>query len=345
MVEINGRKIGTGEPCFIVAEISCSHAGSYRKAKLLVRAAAMAGADAVKFQVFRPQELTCKSEHPAYVLKNTAWKGRTLFDLYRKAETPREWIGALFDLAESYGIVPFASVFGYDSLDLLERLGCEAYKIASAEVSDLEFVKAVQRTGKPVFLSDGMATPMQLALALDELQEQAVLLKCVSEYPARASDYRLRAIQQMSKTILPIGLSDHTKGSHLAVAAVALGACAVEKHLMLQPEDYWWWNRPLDKGHSVTPAGFSSMVRQIREVEMALALPSIIGATTEAGASFRQRLVFREDLGAGTEIDTTHLRTARCSEGMEPDRWEEVYGRTTNRAVRMGDPVTEECLR
>ena len=344
MVEINGKKIGPGNPCFIVSEISCNHAGSFRRAKLLVRAAAMAGADAVKFQCFRPQELTVKSEHPAYVLQDTAWKGRTLWDLYSKAETPRAWLEDLFDLTRAYGLVPFATVFSEDGLRFLRGLGCPAYKIASAEVSNLDLVKAVRRTGKPVFLSDGMGTPKQVAAAIDELQEQAVLLKCVSEYPARARDYRLGLIQSLSGTVLPMGLSDHTLGSHLAVAAVAVGACVVEKHLMLHPEEYWWWNRPLDRGHSVTPEGFAAMVGQIREIEAALALAPRMGATTDTGASFRQRLVFRIDLPAGMKINTTYLRTARCSEGLEPDRWEDAYGRITKRAVRMGDPVTEECL-
>ena len=331
--------IGPGHPCFIIAEVSCSHVGSLRRAKQLIRDSAKAGADAVKFQMYGPWDMTLDVDHPAYRLKDTAWKGRRLWDLYEQARTPTGWFPELFELARSLGLVPFVSIFDPGHVSVTEALGMELYKIASCEVAWLDLVRAAAGTGKPVILSDGMASPKQLTAALEVVGDQAILLRCVSEYPAKPESYRLQNIRALAGTGVRVGLSDHTTGTHTAVAAVALGACVVEKHIM--SDHYWPWNQTLDKGHSVTPAAFGEMVRQIREIEAALILPARMGQPGAAGSSFRRRLVFRLDLDAGTVVDAeTDIAVVRCAEGWEPDWIDKIHGQTLRDDVERGDPVT-----
>ena len=343
-IQIGDRKVGPGHPVWIVAEISCNHAGSLRRARALVRAAAEAGADAVKFQLFKPRDLTVDSNHLGYRLANGPWAGKTLWELCEQAETPRSWVGELFELAERLGLEPFYSVFSPSAIDLAVRgLGVRVLKVASAEVPWLDLVHRCADTGLPVIVSDGMATAPQLAAALDLLQGDGVLLHCVSEYPAPPESYRLQLLADLAQTILPVGLSDHTLGHDVAVAAVALGACVVEKHLML---DRWHYGLrlPLDAGHSLTPGQFAEMVQAIRATEKAMSGPAILGRTEEAGAQWRRRLVFASGRDPGQLIRDHHVTVKRCGMGLEPERMGQVLGRRLAKSVERGDPVTTEVL-
>ena len=343
-IQIGDRKVGPGHPVWIVAEISCNHAGSLRRARALVWAAAKAGADAVKFQMFDPGDLTMDSTHLGYRLAHGPWAGKRLWDLYRRAETPLWWLKGLFRLARGLDLEPFCSVFRPTGLAYAEiGLGVQVLKIASPEVSWPELVKECAATGLPVILSDGMATAPQLAAALDLLQGDGVLLHCVSEYPAPPESYRLQLLADLAQTILPVGLSDHTLGHDVAVAAVALGACVVEKHLML---DRWHYGLrlPLDAGHSLTPGQFAEMVQAIRATEKAMSGPAILGRTEEAGAQWRRRLVFASGRDPGQLIRDHHVTVKRCGMGLEPERMGQVLGRRLAKSVERGDPVTTEVL-
>ena len=344
MIHIGNHPIGKGHPCFILAEISCNHNGSFDLAQKLVRAAAWAGADAVKFQTYRPSCLAVQSDHKAHRLTSGPWAGKRLWDLYEEAQTPWEWLVPLFDLARELGLVPLTSVSSLEGLQYVETtVDPVAYKIPSADVTDAELLKAVALTGKPVIISDGMTTPTQLGQALHILGSQAVLLRCVSEYPASPESYRLSVIRELSGGSVPIGISDHTRGDHIAVASVALGARVIEKHIMLPPEDYE--TEPLDVGHSVIPREFARMVRHVRAVERSLAALPSLGVEDGVGTGFRRRLVFIADLPKGAQIRPEHIRTARCGEGLEPEDAPRVFGRAVVGDVRYGDPVTEDILR
>ena len=335
--------IGPGNPCFIIGEVSCNHAGSLRRAKALVRDCALAGADAVKFQMYSPRSMTMNVDHPAYRLTDTVWKGQHLWDLYTMAQTPTAWLKPLFALAREYGLVPFASVFHPDDVWYLDGLGAELYKIASCEVTWPALVREIADTGKPVILSDGMATPEQLGAALEILGGRAILLRCVSEYPAKPESYRLQNIRFLANAGTRVGISDHTTGTHTAVAAVALGACVVEKHIMSR----WYppWNQTLDRGHSVTPKVFAEMVRQIREVEAALALAPRMGQPGQTGSTWRRRLVFAGPRKAGTILDpSSDIEVVRCSQGWEPELEERLRGKILATNVKRGDPVTAKVL-
>ena len=345
--EVGERKIGPGEPVFIVAEISCNHAGSLRRARALVRAAARAGADAVKFQAYTAREITCDSERPAYRIPRGPWAGRRLFDLYTEAATPYEWLPELFRLARDRGLYPFASVFGRPGLAAVRELRPALYKVASAEVTDAGLVEMIAGEGTPVVLSDGMATAEQLATALDILDggDRAALLHCVSAYPAAPESYRLKLIRGLveSGTTMPVGLSDHTRGSTVAVAAVALGASVVEKHLMLPRWRYW--ARPLDAGHSEEPRDFAATVEAIRKAEGAMRGPAEVGRSAKAGAAWRRRLVFAHGIGRGRVLTEADVMTRRAGLGLEPDRLRSVIGQRLTVDVRRGDPVVEEAWR
>ena len=343
-IQIGNRTVGPGHPVWIVAEIGPNHSGSLRRAKRLVRAAAEAGADAVKFQAFLPADLTVNSRHPAYRLREGAWKGRTLWGLYSEALTPPSWFPELFALARELGLEPFASAFSPAAVRDLESLGVRVHKLASAEVSHEKLVEKMAATGRPVILSDGMATTLQLATALDRIgQENTALLHCVSGYPAEPWEYRLQLIRELaSKTGQVVGLSDHTRGTLTAVAAVALGASIVEKHLML--EHWKYWKAPLDAGHSLDPGEFAHLVGAIRLTEETMALPPVMGRSPETGGQWRRRLVFRRALAKGETVTASELDVKRCGEGLEPDQGAEVFGRKLAVGIRGGDPVTEGVL-
>jgi len=335
--------VGGGFPCFIMAEISCSHNGSLALARKLVEVAAWAGADAVKFQTYRPGCLAVDSPHKAHRLASGPWAGKRLWDIYQEAMTPWEWLPELFALATHLGLVPLTSVSSLEGLQYVETtVDPLAYKIPSADVTDLDLVRAIANTGKPVILSDGMTRPDQLKSALEVLAGQAILLRCVSEYPASPESYRLGVIRPLAKTSVPIGISDHTTDYTVAVASVALGAQVIEKHLMLMPGDYE--TDPLDVGHSVDPRQFAHMVRAVRKVERSLAAVPRLGVEDGVGTGFRRRLVFASDLEEGAVVGPDSIRSARCSQGLEPDAAEHVIGRTVLEAVRYGDPVTKEVV-
>jgi N-acetylneuraminate synthase len=353
---IAGRQLGPGHPVFIVAEISCNHRGSLDLARHLVHAAKDAGADAVKFQCYLPSELTMDSDHPTYVMTEGPWAGRRLYDLYTEAATPFEWFHELFALAHNIGLIPFASVFGSESLALMQSLACPAYKIASAEVEDLDLVRMVAETGRPVIFSDGMTKGPARAKMLRVLHDaqnrsegemsNALRLRCISEYPATPESYGLGDFIYRDFNG-PWGISDHTLGNEVAIAAIALGACMVEKHLMLERDvyasrvirgddprrdDYM----PLDAGHSLTPAQFAEYVAAIRRTE-AMMQPRNPDAS-QTSSQWRRRLVFARDIHAGERITNADLRTARCSMGLEPSERSHVIG-SAEYDIKAGTPT------
>jgi len=254
--------------CRIVAELSANHLGHLDRALEIIEAAAAAGASAVKFQTFTPEQMA----EPGVVIQSGPWAGREALDLYREAHTPREWHGPLFARARELGIVAFSSVFHPDDVDFLETLGCPMYKIASFEINDLPLIRRAARTGKPVIISTGMASleEIELAAAVVECayspRGHLTLLKCTSAYPARPNDAHLATMMDMRNRIgCEVGLSDHTLGIGVAVAAAALGATMIEKHLTLARSD----GGP-DAAFSMEPDEFVQMVTECRRAAEAV---------------------------------------------------------------------------
>lgn len=248
---------------FIVAELSANHLGSLDRAMALVEAASKAGADAIKLQTFTPSQMA----DAGTILESGPWAGHDLLDLYRQAHTPREWHKPLFDRAIELGLIPFSSVFHPDDVDFLETLGCPMYKISSFELLDLDLIRHVAIIEKPLIISTGMGTEEEIECAVWAAgARHLTLLKCTSSYPASLEDCNLVTIPVMYELFgCDVGLSDHTLGSTAAVAATALGAVMIEKHLTLSRTD-----GGLDAGFSAEPEEFSAMVAACKEAAIAL---------------------------------------------------------------------------
>jgi len=306
---------------FIVAEISANHSGSLEKALELVKSAAEAGAEGVKFQTFTPEKMAVP-----YKLKSGPWKGRDLIDLYKEAHTPRSWFPTLFIEARDLGLVPFSTPFSIEDVDFLETLNCSIYKIASFELVDLELVEYTAKTGKPLYISTGQASKDEIGIAYTTARKytEVTLLHCVSEYPTKLENANILTMAALKQFGCKVGLSDHSKGSIAAIAATVLGAEVIEKHL----------GQGLDKSFSMAPEDFKQMVTDCRNAEKVLGKVKYGGDLT-----LRRSLYFNQNLKAGTEIKEGHLKTARPNLGLSPIRINEVLGTILDKDVKKDDSV------
>lgn len=346
-IKLGERQIGPGQPTFVIAELSANHGGSLARAEELVHAAAQAGADAVKLQTYTPGSITLDSDQPWFsVGPGTLWTGRRLYDLYAEAQTPWEWHAPLFELARSLGLEPLSAPFDSGAVDDLVGLGVRALKVASFELVDTGLLEHVASTCLPVLLSTGMATLPEIDRAVATLRgagcEDLVLLRCNSGYPASPGEMDLRTIPHMVDTWqTPVGLSDHTLGHAAATAAIALGACVVEKHLTGSRAD-----ETADSAFSLEPEEFGQLVRSVREAEAALGTVRYGPSPAEAvSLPFRRSLFFLRDLAAGAVVDAGAVGSRRPALGLEPRHEAVVVGRRVTRAVRRGDPVAWDLLR
>lgn len=327
---------------FIVAELSANHLGSLERALKIIDAAKGAGADAVKFQCYRPDAMVADGGE---VIAEGPWAGRRLGELYEEAQTPHRWFETLFAYARSADIEPFASVFSAEDIPMLEGLRCPRYKIASFELVDLPLIRAVARTGKPLILSTGMSSLEEIEEALFHAKQggaqDITLLKCTSAYPATAADANLATMGHLRETFnRDVGLSDHTLGIAVPVSATMLGATMIEKHFTLRRSD----GGP-DAAFSLEPQEFSEMVKACREA--AQAVGEVRYGPTEAELpqlALRRSLYFTEDLERGRMIRSVSVRTARPALGLPPSKLDQVVGSTLARAVKAGEPVTADTL-
>ena len=342
---IQGRRIGPNEPVYVIAEMSCNHHGRYEEAEAIVRAAKDAGADAVKLQTYTPDTMTLDSDQPWFKIKGTIWDGRGLYDLYREAMTPWEWHAPLKKLADSLGLHLFSSPFDPTAVAFLEKLGVPAYKIASFENGDLPLMRLVAAAGKPVILSTGTALPEEIDEAVAALKgagvKQLALLKCVSAYPAPPEEMNLRAIRTLSEKYgVPVGLSDHTLGSAVAIAAAALGACVLEKHLTLSRAA----GGP-DAPFSMEPKEFSEMTAALRAVHSALGDGKPGPSPSERPSrAFRRSLFAVKDVRAGESFTAENVRAIRPGNGLPPREYDAVLGRKAAKDVRRGTPLSWDLV-
>jgi N-acetylneuraminate synthase len=342
---IAGRAISSAHPPFVVAELSANHHGELATAIALIDAAHAAGADAVKLQTYRPDTITLDDAGEDFTIRGGLWDGRTLYSLYAEAYTPWEWHAPLFARARERGILAFSSPFDSTAVDLLEDLGCPAYKIASFEAVDLPLIRYVAGTGKPMIVSTGMADADEIAEAVAAARDggctQLALLHCVSGYPAAPGDYNLRTLADMiARFGLVTGLSDHTLDNTTAIAAVALGAALVEKHFTLDRRG----GGP-DDSFSLEPAGLAELCTGVRTAWAALgAVDYGLKPGERANVKFRRSLYFVRDLAAGEVVTADAVRSVRPGYGVAPKHLPDVLGRRARHAIRAHAPVRLEDL-
>ncbi len=344
-ITIAGRQIGPGNPVWIVAEIG-ANARTYYDAERLIIEAHEAGADAVKVQAIRPDGITLDCDNEHFQIKDGPWKGRTLWDLYEECAMPWLWFDGLKRVTEALGMTFFASVFCKESVDFCESLGMPAYKIASFELVDLPLIRYAASKGRPVILSTGMATKEEIKEALclfrgrsSSEYDPVAVLHCVSAYPANPVDANLERIRADGEFFV-MGLSDHTLGIAVPVAAVALGACIIEKHLCLDRSA----GGP-DSAFSLEPAEFKAMVDAVRVAEQAMGEVKYGATESErANLQFRRSLFVVADVRAGERYSPENVRSIRPASGLHPRFFDEVCGRRAARDVARGTPLGWEMV-
>ena len=339
-VTIAGRKIGQAHPPYVIAEMSGNHNGDIARAMRLIDAAAEAGADAVKLQTYTADTITIDHDGPGFRLEGGLWAGRTLHDLYREAHTPWEWHAPLFEHARRRGIAIFSSPFDPTAIELLESLDAPAYKIASFELIDLPLIQRAARTGKPLVMSTGLATLGEIEEAVAAARAagaaQILLLHCTSAYPTPPEEANLRTIRHMADGFaVPVGLSDHTMGIAVPVAAVALCAVAIEKHFTLARAD----GGP-DSAFSLEASELKDMVAACRTAWAALGQVDYGVSPGEGGGRFvRRSLYVVEDIAAGAPLTAKNVRSIRPGFGLLPKHLPDVLGRPATRALKRGEPL------
>lgn len=340
------RGIGFGYPVYIVAELSANHNQNYEQAVQIIHAAKEAGADAVKLQTYTADTITLKSDGEYFQISGgTLWDGRTLHDLYAEAHTPWAWQPKLKEVAESLGLDCFSSPFDETAVDFLEQMRVPAYKLASPELVDIPLIQKIARTGKPLIMSTGMATLEEIREAIDTARQagatKLALLKCTSSYPARPEQMNLRMIPDLAREFqIPIGLSDHGMDVTVPVAAVALGACIIEKHLTL--------DRSLkgpDSGFSLEPQEFKAMVDAVRTAERALGDGSLRADDVEAKSrAFRRSLFAVRPVKRGELFTSENVRSIRPSQGLHTRHLLEILGRRAACDIERGTPLSWELI-
>jgi pseudaminic acid synthase len=332
---------------YIVAEMSGNHNGSLDRALALVDAAADAGAHAIKIQTYTADTMTVDVKHPRFQISkgHDLWSGEYLYQLFERAHTPWDWHDAIFSRARERGITPFSSPFDRTAVDLLEKLDAPMYKIASSEITDLPLVRLCASTGKPLIISTGMASVMEIAAAVEAAQgagaTDITVLSCTASYPAPPEQTNLRRIPVLAQMLeLPIGLSDHTLGIGVPIAAIAFGACLIEKHVTLDRAD-----GGVDSAFSLEPAELAMLVTESERAWQALGTTHI--GPTEAekeSLRFRRSLYVVADVEAGDLVTEANVRSIRPTGGLTPDAIGTALGRTFKQAATKGTPLTWDLI-
>ncbi len=340
--EINGRRIGAGYSAYAVAEVSANHHQDLDQAVKLIEAAKEAGADAVKLQTYTPDTLTIRLDREYFRIGGgTLWDGRTLHDLYSEAYMPWEWQPKLKAIADDLGIDLFSTAYDPTAVDFLEEMGVPIHKVASFEIVDIPLIEKMAGTGKPLIISTGMATLGEIEEAVQVARnagaKQIVLLKCTSAYPAPPEEMNLRTIPHLAEAFqVPVGLSDHTLGIAVPVAAVALGACIVEKHFTLSRA-----TPGPDSAFSLEPHEFKVMVEAIQVAEKALGTVRYGVSEREAESCvFRRSLFVVKDMKAGEVFTEDNVRSIRPGYGLHTRHLDDVLGRRAAQDIERGTPLS-----
>ena len=345
-IKIGNSIISNDSRTYIIAEMSGNHNMDYNRAVEIVHAAKEAGADAIKLQTYTADTITLDCDAPCFqITQGTLWDGTTLHKLYEEAYTPWDWQPKLKELANSLGMDCFSSPFDPTSVDFLEEMNVPAYKIASFEITDIPLIRKVAKTGKPVIISTGIATVEDIELALKTCKEagneNVILLKCSSAYPAPYESINLNTMVDMAKKFdCTVGLSDHTMGSAVSVAAAAMGAKVIEKHLTLRRAD-----GGVDSAFSMEPEEFKEMVDNIRIVEKAKGIVSYDLTDKQVSQrTFSRSLFIAKDMKAGDILNETNMRSVRPANGLHTKYYDELLGKKVTRDVKMGEPLSWDMV-
>ncbi|MFI9589563.1 pseudaminic acid synthase [Nonomuraea sp. NPDC052265] len=347
MMSIGGRTIGADRPPFVIAEMSGNHNGSLERALAIVDAAASGGAHALKLQTYRPDTITVDADGPAFRVGDghELWGGENLYRLFERAHTPWEWHEPIFERAREHGLLAFSAPFDPTAVELLEKLDAPAYKIASSEIVDLPLIRLAASTGKPLIISTGMATAGEIEAAVTAARQagctQLAVLSCTASYPASPAESNLRSLPLLAAlTGAEVGVSDHTPGIGAALAAVALGACLIEKHVTLSRAD-----GGVDAAFSLEPPELAALVEESERAWQSLGRPVLGPRESEReGLRFRRSLYVVRDVRAGEAVTGENVRSIRPAGGLHPDAADEVMGRRFTRDAALGTPLTWDLI-
>ena len=340
-ISINDRTIGWDQNPYIIAELSANHNGSLDRALKSLDVAKACGVDAVKLQTYSADTMTIDSDKSDFMIKGGLWDGYKLYDLYKWAQTPYEWHKPIFDHAEKIGLTVFSTPFDESAVDLLEELDTPAYKIASFEIVDLPLIKYAAKKSKPMIISTGMASESEIQDAVDTAKsngcDDLVLLHCISSYPAPTEQSNLRQIPNLSQRFdTMVGLSDHTMGTAVSVASIALGAVVIEKHFTLNRKD-----KGPDSEFSLEPDELERLCADTKSAWLALGKSGFERQNTEEGSKvFRRSIYFVRDLKEGHIIQGSDIRRIRPGMGLPPKYFDEILGKRLTKAVERGTPVS-----
>lgn len=347
-IELSSAAIGAGQPVFTIAEMSGNHNGDLGRALEIVDAVAATGATALKIQTYTADTLTIDSDAPAFRVRgdHDLWGGRNLYSLYEEAHTPWAWHDAIFERARKHGMIPFSTPFDRTAIELLENLGAELYKTASAEIVDLPLLREIARTQKPMIISTGMATLSEIDAAVTAVRgagcKELVLLACTAAYPAQPEEARLGNIEVLRQAFdVPVGLSDHTLGVGVSVAAAALGAVVLEKHVTLSRQ-----SGGVDSDFSLDPSEFATLVTAAEQARLGVRSGAAFGPTEQEQAvlALRRSLYVIADVKAGDTVTSENVRSIRPAGGLSADDFSLVVGRHFTCDASRGTPLTWALL-
>ena len=346
-IKIGDKEISQASPAYIIAEMSANHGGDFDKAIKILHAAKEAGADVLKLQTYRADTITLNSKKKDFLItSDNPWSvHKTFYSLYEKAFTPWEWHKDLIEEGKKIGIEVFSSPFDLSAVDFLEKLNVAAYKIASPEISDIPLIKKVGQTGKPVIISTGLADLEDIDLAVKTLRQEGckdiIILKCTTSYPAPAKDINLRTIPDMMERFnCLVGISDHTLGIGVPVAAVTLGARVVEKHFMLNKMDH-----SVDGFFSLDPQEFKKMVDEIRKIEQALGkVDYSISSESKKNLFAKRSLYIVKDIKKGEVLTVENVKSIRPFFGLHPKHFETVLGKRAAHDLEKGDRLSWDVI-
>lgn len=340
-IQLNKRRVGQGEPAYIIAEMSANHGQSFDEAVRIVHAAKDSGADAIKLQTYRPDTITIDCNSECFRIgSGTIWEGQNLYELYGQAFTPWEWHHELSQLAKDLELDFFSTPFDDTAVDFLSELNVPAFKVASFEIVDLPLLRRIAAAGKPVIMSTGMASLAEISEAVETLRDGGIselaLLKCTSAYPSPPEAINLQTIPHLSQTFhVPAGLSDHTMGIAVPIAAISLGASIIEKHFTLSRHV-----EGPDSSFSLEPHEFKAMVEAVRTAEKAVGTVSYgIGKTEAASRVFRRSLFVVKDVKQGERFSTSNVRSIRPGHGLPPKHLPDILGRHAVQNIPRGTPL------
>lgn len=346
-IKVGNRKIGPNEEPFIIAEMSGNHNGSKERAIEIIKSAAATGVDCLKFQTYTADTMTLDCHKPDFVINDekSLWDGRQLYDLYKEAHTPWEWHEELFQVANDHGVIAFSSPFDETAVDFLNDLGVPMFKVASFEITHLPLIRKIGKTGKPVIISTGMASMDEIETAIQTAKEggtdDIIILKCTSQYPANASDANLETISDMADRFgVQVGLSDHTLGIGVGIAAIGYGATVIEKHFTIDRSE-----GGVDSEFSMEPQEMKMLKEETSRAWHARGKVHYDGTANEQKSKqFRQSIYPTRDIAVGELFSADNLKICRPGLSLSPSNWESLLGKPAKRAIEMGERLNKDDL-